>query len=106
MGYPMTWQRIVRRNLLTDGDYGKAPIGWACDVNMNTDLSALGHQTILEVRRERLLRYEQSARMLAGDLRRLERDAQDEQNICREVARRTGMDSDIVAAVLKEFFGV
>ena len=52
---------------------------------------------------ERLRRYEESMRLLLGDLRRLEADAVDEAAICTYIAHRTGIDADIVAAVLKEF---
>jgi hypothetical protein len=82
MGYPMTFRRVVNRNGLNDGDYGKPPQTWSA--YGGSDLS-------------------QKATLLAGDLRRLERDAVDENAICAHIAGKTGIDREIVAAVLKEF---
>lgn len=42
-------------------------------------------------------------KMLMGDLARLRRDAIDENYVCEEIARRTGLDPDDVAAVLLAF---
>lgn len=81
MGYPMTFQRVVNRNGLKDGSYEYPPSMWFGDA---------------EGLRKR-------AMLLAGDLRRLENDALDEQAICGHIADRTGIDRDTVAAVLKEF---
>jgi hypothetical protein len=82
MGYPMTWKRFVNRNGLEDGDYENLPARWRSSINA------------------------QGARMIVGDLRRLERDAQDECGLAMQIARRTAIDLDLVAAVLKEFFSL
>ncbi len=81
MGYPMTWQRFIRRNRLTEGDYVVSP-----------DAFWTGSQEV-----------PQRVRNMMGDLRRLEKDALDERAICVHIAKETGTDAETVAAVLKEF---
>lgn len=101
MGYPMTWQRLVSRNGLQEGDYDELPFQWAVRVNTNREddgITAVG-----KIRRERLREYERQVSMLVGDVRRLERDAKDEGAVCAYIAHRTGVAADNVAAVLKEF---
>ena len=61
--------------------------------------SSLMHPTIVEA----FKRNDSSWMMLLGDLRRLEADVIDEQGICQHIASRIGVDTDTVAAVLKEF---
>jgi len=108
MGYPMTFQRVVKRNGLTDGDYGDPPqrhrAGMALDGTTATTLSEeeslLGRAPHWA---KRVDEYEKAFTLLAGDLRRLENDALDERGICAHIASRTGVDEDTVAAVLKEF---
>jgi DNA-binding NarL/FixJ family response regulator len=102
MGYPMTWQRVVNRNGLADGSYDAVPAAWAPG-NVEKNVHAQAVSSVLEWRRERLEALAHKARMLAGDLRRLELDSVDEGATCKEIARRTGIDVDTVAAVLKEF---
>lgn len=106
MGYPLTWQRLVRRNKLTDGDYATTPSGWAPDVNVNSTVDPAAALSILQAQRLRLLRYEKQATLLAGDVRRLEADARDEQAICEHLSQRTRLPAADVAAVLKEFFAL
>lgn len=106
MGYPMTWQRVVNRNALLDGDYGKPPARWARNVNLTDRGLATEEQflpMVAQSGRERVERYEQQIRALAGDLRRLEADTVDENGICGHIARQTGLDRDDVAAVLKAY---
>lgn len=101
MSYPMTYQRVIHRNGLADGDYEKPPGVWQCRVNTREidDINA----SVSKVRRKRLLEYENSVSILAGDLRRLEQDTRDERATCAYIAHRTGVDKEEVAAVLKEF---
>lgn len=106
MGYPLTWQRFVRRNKLTDGSYAATPVGWATDVNTSDTIDPRAALDIVQAQRLRLLRYAKQASLLAGDLRRLEADAQDEQALCEHVSQRTGLGVDAVATVLKEFFAI
>jgi hypothetical protein len=108
MGYPMTFRRFVNRNGLADGDYGAAPQRHEKRVITNvTEGTLMTDQETLLARgpswARRVDEYEAAARMLAGDLRRLELDAVDEGAICKLIAHRTGIDTNVVAAVLKEF---
>lgn len=52
---------------------------------------------------EDLYTYENKARLLAGDLRRLETDTVDERATCLYISQKTGIDVNAVAAVLAEF---
>lgn len=113
MGYPMTYQRVIKRNRL-EGDYGTRMSG------MNTkpyDREMLKEFNPEVDRIEVLLSH---ASMLGkeidslnsrwgvfmGDLRRLEQDAVDENAICAQIASRTGIENSVVAAVLKEFLAI
>lgn len=106
MGYPMTLDRVIHRNGLATGDYDH-PAEWALNVN----LDSLGlvksqeefDQIMVDDYRRRIREYEQKARMLLGDLRRLEHDAVDEDGTCRIVASRSGVDPETVAVVIREF---
>lgn len=97
----MSWRRVVARNGLGDGDYGTPPLRWRNGVNVNE--SEDGEAAVGKARREKCEHYEAQASALAGDLRRLERDALDEGAICQLIADRTGIHADMVAAVLQEF---
>jgi hypothetical protein len=106
MGYPMTYQRVIHRNGLYEGDYDHLPPNLS--VHVNLDNKGLVTQdefdkAMVDHYRERLRQYERTTRMLLGDLRRLEVDAVDEQATAQAVAHRTGIDAETVAAVLKEF---
>lgn len=95
MGYPMTYRRVVNRNYLGEGDYttpSPRPL-----LNVNPDALPEWAQSDVKNARSRWS-------MLLGDLRRLERDATDEQATCKHIARLTGIDPETVAIVLKEFF--
>lgn len=72
MGYPMTYRRVVDRNLLT-GDYD-------------------------------LYRADPLRSLISGDLRRLEKDAQDDAHVARHV-EATGATPEQVRHILKRFFG-
>lgn len=106
MGYPMTWLRVIRRNGMERGDYERAGWKWQANVNTQPLVDPRAHADILEVRRERIQQYENAARLLFGDLRRLELDALDENSICHWIADRTVVAPDVVAHVLKEFFAL
>src|SRR5437867_756428 len=104
MGYPMTFRRLVNRNGLTDGNYEQTPAAYQIGVNTNPISPVNGQDYSKELWphiRERLERYEASMRLLAGDLRRLEKDAVDENALAKHIAARTGVSVDIVASVLK-----
>lgn len=108
MGYPMTITRVIHRNQLSDGDYDKSPLHryyfkpvWDerfQDEKLLLDVIAGLTKTVNDVN--------SAFRMLAGDLRRLERDVLDEDAICKLIAQRTNVDPDSVAAVLKEFMSI
>lgn len=111
MGYPMTYKRVVKRNALEKGG-GYSDAG---DHKARTNLgdyatgpgpieefyAAMGPHYVEEIKR-----YESRFKSILGDLRRLEQDAQDEWGIAEPISRRTGIEQDIVAAVLKEFFSI
>jgi hypothetical protein len=115
MGYPMTWRRLINRNGLADGDYEAPPRYWmACGGAMNwaaieqesaEKLLAL-MRTIQEHRERDANAANNRLKLFVGDLRRLERDTLDEGFICQEIARRTGFDAEMVAAVLREWLAV
>lgn len=109
MGYPMTFKRLINRGRWNDGDYTKPPEAWQIQVNIGelglikTDEEFIQH--LGPYWRKRLQEYETMSRSFAGDLRRLEKDAVDEDAYCNVIAQRTGVPSDIVAIVIKEFIG-
>jgi tetrahydromethanopterin S-methyltransferase subunit H len=108
MGYPMTFQRVVNRSGLGDGDYNTAPQRHQsrCITNATEASIASEEETMLArapIWADRVDEYEKAFKMLAGDLRRLQSDAVDEGATCIHIAGRTGLDAEIVAAVLKEF---
>jgi hypothetical protein len=108
----MTYQRVVNRNHLNEGGYGD-PGRHAINVNLGPD--GYDHRedpngdaftaAIFPHAATRLRDYERAFTMLLGDLRRLEHDAVDENvnGVCGYIAQRTGIESEVVAAVLKEF---
>ena len=106
MGYPMTFDRVIRRNNLGTGGYDDAA-KWGLSVNLNNlGLMASGDEfdrVMVGEYRRRLREYEASAKMLLGDLRRLETDAIDERAVCAIVAERTKVDPETVAVVIREF---
>lgn len=112
MGYPMTWGRLINRNGLADGDYGRPPEGWAATAP-KTAWSILDDYDAARLRAHSRMVEEvvtntveqQNARIaiFAGDLRRLEKDTLDEGTICQSIARKLDADPDLVAAVLKEW---
>jgi hypothetical protein len=104
MGYPMTYKRVVNRNGLMDGDYGKSPARHRKVVITNATDSWATKIYHFDSVAKRCDEYEKSFELLAGDLRRLENDSQDEQLVCMRIAAKTGIGADVVAAVLLEFF--
>lgn len=98
MGYPMTWRRVIQRNGI------EAPGIWDAMVNISADVDA--SVSVSAVRRERIVCYADQVRLLRDDIRRLIQDSQDETAVCAQIYRRTGLATDIVAAVLKEFFSL
>ena len=104
----MTFRRFVRRNRLDRGDYGD-PGDHAVGVNLESVSPITGEdqrEHFLPLWTQRLVRYENEFKALLGDLRRLEQDALDERAIVSLIVRRTGLDSDAVAAVLQEFLAL
>lgn len=114
MGYPMTWQRLMNRHRLAFGDYDTdgepGRVAYAVGVEFPGNEAFLPEVDYVEVLRKHseeqrleLVRQAMNWRSLLGDLRRLEKDAVDEGAICRYVAQETGVDADVVAAVLLSF---
>lgn len=101
MSYPMTFKRFVNRNGMT-GDYGTR----ISTVNLDQP-GLLGQEHFLTTMaphwRDALLHIDMRWGCILGDLRRLEKDGQDEDAICKHIAERTGVDPETVAVVLKEF---
>lgn len=99
MGYPMTYQRVINRNGLATGDYNQVSERYAKRVNI-TEPAAFTYVA------KRVEEYEKQATLLLGDLRRLENDTVDENQIAKQITRKTGIDSGIVAAVLREYMNL
>lgn len=109
MGYPMTYRRVLNRNHLATGSYEAVPQWWP------SGMGPVAWDLVGDDDRERLLgvlhtfhsthksyqdAIDHKLRLLAGDLRRLESDTTDENAVCKDIARRTGVGADVVAAVL------
>jgi len=107
VGYPMTWQRFIQRNGLVAGDYGDPPERLRANVNLKDHPLTSQEEfdrTMAPFYRERIEDYQSWAGNMVGDLRRLVMDSLDEGEVCRIVGERSGIDRDVVAGVLKEFF--
>jgi len=111
MGYPMTYRRLVNRNNLREAEYGATLSGHntkladeltADKFNEGVNIEDVLRDTVRSLSQE-IDRMNAVWSMLSGDLRRLERDTTDESVICHEIARKVGIDADVVAAVLKEW---
>lgn len=117
MGYPMTYQRVIRRNRIEDGDYGKPPTGRIAVVEkpvhlrIDEPLCGFVSQEALETAYRNQFKmlwdqrneWERGLEFLCGDLRRLERDSQDEGSTAKFISHQTGVDAEAVAAVLRAF---
>jgi hypothetical protein len=115
----MTFRRLLHRNGLDKGDYIDGgdyrnllrpvlqpfpPKGRFPDCTDARYVEML-HEHI-DLLGKALFGWDQWRQLILGDLRRLEADALDERALCQEVARSTGVDADVVAAVLQEFFAL
>lgn len=113
MGYPMTWQRMLSRNRLQDGDYSTAPGDW-----FNPGPVTIADKAFFEANDQDPVEWYRKVvddwrkdremilgrvKMLAGDIRRLEADTVDENYQVERIHRLTGVDKDDIAAVLREF---
>src|SRR2546426_10077918 len=102
----MTYKRLINRNQLGIGGYTEdLPQGWMLG-NVSEADEARNVEVVLSLvkhRRETLVGLGHRMQMLLGDLRRLEQDTIDEGSTCKYIAYRTGIDAEVVAAVLKEF---
>lgn len=100
----MTYRRVVSRNGLTQGDYGKADLTHWPLININNKPEALA--AFLPEVSKYIQDLQSRLGLLLGDLRRLEHDTQDEGSIARQIQQRTGIDSGVIAAVLKEYINL
>ena len=102
MGYPMTYKRVMLRSGMAEGGYQDCPRRFPL---YGITTVGLEHWSGQELRalHERAIHWTE---LCAGDLRRLEADSTDEGAICTQIARRTGIDADVVAAVLKEYMEI
>lgn len=108
MGYPMTLRRVLDRNGLRDGDYGQVPQALRHTAPVTVASASDEFKLANYFGNERLAKesadtWNGRLALLAGDLRRLERDTLDEGAICKRISERTGVDADSVAAVLKAY---
>jgi hypothetical protein len=110
----MTYLRVLRRNELSEGGYEALPPFRFAHVGLDEEwcgfqdadglrgayrgLAAISQRAVYDARVRR--------NALLGDLRRLEKDARDELEICDRIVSKTGIDDDLVAAVLAEFIGM
>jgi hypothetical protein len=120
MGYPMTFRRLVARNGLQDGGYGKPPGDWS---NFTTELVSASfdkplcgmkdtealeeaYRSLWKFKNEERKQLHSKISALAGDLRRLERDSIDEQAIVDYIIHRLGyeINRDDIAAIIRFFF--
>lgn len=102
MGYPMTFRRFVNRNGLAEGTYDyerQREFRVAPESEGRLEVWRTLARSAYDDLNARINRHN----MLLGDLRRLEKDSVDEAATCRYIADRTGIEPDVVAAVLKEF---
>lgn len=106
----MTYQRVIKRNRLSDGDYQQPPAAWHSSGTAIVDPQTLEKDALIHVIdfwkkaiNDQAASFNGRLGQLAGDLRRLERDAVDEGSVNAYIAERTGLDREVVAAVLKEF---
>jgi hypothetical protein len=107
MGYPMSYQRVIHRSGLQTGGYGDLPVYLNRTVLEGGHTDAVTEDEAWLSRRpfiiESVKALEGRWSMLLGDLRRMETDTLDERATCEHIATRTGIDAEIVAAVLKDF---
>lgn len=104
----MTLRRVLDRNGLRDGDYGKTPQALLHSApttvpSVSDEWKAAQYFDTERRWHEQAEQWNDRLALLAGDLRRLERDTLDEDAICKHIAARTGVDADSVAAVLKAY---
>lgn len=104
----MTYRRVINRNGLREGGY---------DYNFKNEVFDPGnifgalpdidqhriYENTIKSLYERVNSYRAKNSNLLGDLRRLEMDTIDENATAKAIALKTGVDVEIVAAVLKEF---
>jgi hypothetical protein len=114
MGYPMTFQRVLKRSHLEDGDYKVVPddnrVYPAKNQYRVETTNPEWYEDLLkkEINRlsNELIRQENRRNLLLGDLRRLEKDTADENSIAKQIGFRTGISADLVAAVLAEYIKI
>jgi hypothetical protein len=87
MGYPMTYDRMLRRNDRASGDCG-SPDEARSFPPESTFPSHEAYVNKIRMLRQDLARRNNKMRMLKGDLRRLETDARDESAVVGLVATR------------------
>lgn len=110
MGYPMTYNRVLCRNSL-GGNYTKVrqyiqPDGTWINTEKNADGSHVVHYANTEMMpgyTEATLNYDPRL-MIAGDLRRLEKDSVEPGYRRTQIAKDAGVDEETVVKVLKAFF--
>lgn len=99
MGYPMTFRRVVSRNHLDQE--------WHAYAGADVDESSHPRLALAYIGwRQAADGFNHRAKLLADDLGRLERDTCDEDGVCKAIARRTGIDPEVIATVLKEFMAI
>lgn len=109
MGYPMTYQRVIGRNRIADGNYDAPPSEWSAGRAGGhvRGLTADQLEVIIASHNrwfnEAVENWNRRLQNLAGDLRRLEKDAIDENATAKYIASRINVHVDVVAAVLREF---
>lgn len=101
MGYPMTWRRVKNRNHLSDD------LRW--DVFMPRSVDDVKYaEDIVGAARRNVENANITFRCLRDDIERMETDALDEGEYgpAWTIARNTGIDQEVVARVLAEFFSL
>lgn len=97
MGYPMTFSRVKARNHHGDGSWWHVTLPSTIDEQQYAEL-------VLQGARDNVRTAQGRHDMLLADLIRMEMDACDEKLIAERIAAHTGIDIEIVAAVLLTYF--
>ncbi len=124
MGYPMTYNRFIRRNKLDKGGYDaksyeSLELLQVYGPRDFPEYSAFDEESVSPEHYIALLReaitvkhdYCESnhvgkIKMMLGDLRRLERDSVDENMVCQYISSKIGVDKETVAAVIAAWMTV
>lgn len=97
MGYPMTWQRLVNRNRISDDQT------WTATMPVSVD--NIKHEgQIYDAAKRNVQQANSRMHMLRHDLERFAADSVDERAVAEWIAEDTGINPEIVAVVIGKLF--